>query len=352
MKFGQPLDTPWAKSSPFNAPRDYSNVGGKANDKHEGVDVVPTVGSIAHVLAVADGVVTKAGASKGYGNYCVVASRHNDRVYFTWRAHMDFVSVSVGQQVKRGDVLGICGSSGNSTGRHDHLTMISPGPGALSGYILPDVIDPTPFYPEPAAGIDMLPYLKGDGRMYQMKVLWQGQEHSQQMQTQVSGTRFYQVKNSEWEELWASGAYLYRGIDTSPGNGEYYVQRTDTATFGAKWMPRTWYVGGLYERNPLVSFHRKSDGVLTAPPGYRKTYLRFAAHHKTWNGGGITLADVVELHWLLTPGSQNAERYFYARGYGLVGWSSWSGDRSYITQAFQPGERQPAVRESVASPKY
>jgi hypothetical protein len=349
---------PWAVTSPFNAPRDYSSLGGKVNDKHEGVDVAPTTGATARVLAVADGTVTKVATSAGYGKYVIVSSTHNGTPYQTWRAHMDFVSIAVGQQVKKGDVLGICGATGNATGRHDHLTMTSPV--GMSGYIVAGVVNPTPYYPQPAAGIDLLPYLKGDGRIYQMTVLWKGQQHSQQMQTQVDGAKFYQVKNSEWEELWPDTSYIYRGADTSPGNGMYYTQRTlvgnQTPLYGAKWIPRYWTPGMTYERNPLVTFYYKDTGAqVNLPdyaPGQRVTYLKFVAKHATWKQAqGVTFNDVIELHWLLKPDSQNAERYFYARGFGLVGWSSWSGDYSFVAEVFDPGERQPMTREKIAPPK-
>jgi hypothetical protein len=348
---------PWKLTSPFNAPRDYSKFGGKKNDKHEGVDVAPTGGMIAHVLAVADGVVTKVTTSEGYGNYCIVQSSYGGKTYWTWRAHMDFVSVAQGQQVKKGQTLGICGDTGNATGRHDHLTMTTNPPWGMSGYILPGVVDPTPFYPKATSGTtyDLLPYLKGDGTIYQTEVHWQGQQHGQQMQTQTDNSgNWYQVKNSEWEQMRHDVSHIYRGIDTSPGNGMYYAQFVSPGVLFARWCPRHWAVGGLYERNPLVTFYWKDTGAQVQLPGYqsgyRRTWLKFVAHYPTWKSpyGGLTFTDVVELHWLLQPTSQNAERYFYARGFGLVGWSSWNGDYSYVVEIFSPGEREPADREKIA----
>ena len=58
----------------------------------------------------------------------------------TLYAHMSSRKVSVGQQVKQGDVLGITGSTGNSTGPHLHFeikennTIINPiAKGYLTG---------------------------------------------------------------------------------------------------------------------------------------------------------------------------------------------------------------------------
>ena len=58
----------------------------------------------------------------------------------TLYGHMSSRKVSVGQQVKQGDVLGITGSTGNSTGPHLHFeikennTIINPiAKGYLTG---------------------------------------------------------------------------------------------------------------------------------------------------------------------------------------------------------------------------
>ena len=69
----------------------------------------------------------------------------------TLYGHMSSRKVSVGQMVKQGDVLGITGSTGNSTGPHLHFevkennTIINPlsdgaepKKGYLSGYTLSD----------------------------------------------------------------------------------------------------------------------------------------------------------------------------------------------------------------------
>jgi hypothetical protein len=53
-------------------------------------------------------------------------------------------TVQPGQSVKRGDVLGPVGSTGNSTGPHVHLNLVIPG-GGKGGYVLPDVVDPLPY---------------------------------------------------------------------------------------------------------------------------------------------------------------------------------------------------------------
>lgn len=147
LRFGQPLDTPWRVTSAFNAPRNYSAFGGKPNDKHEGLDVAPTVTGTSHVLGMYPGRVVKVASSAGYGNYVITEHTYNGRTFTLWRAHLQSVLVSTGQAVTAVTRIGVCGSTGNSSGIHDHTTMQSAG--GLAGYIVPNIWDPTPFYPAP-----------------------------------------------------------------------------------------------------------------------------------------------------------------------------------------------------------
>ncbi len=55
----------------------------------------------------------------------------------------------------------------------------------------------------------------------------------------------------------------------------------------------------------------------------------------------------MQLAWLLEPNDPPEERYYYAEGYGLVGW--WSRDRgmSYISEIHAPGARPDNTREEI-----
>ena len=106
-------------------------------------------------------------------------------------------------------------------------------------------------------------------------------------------------------------------------------------------------MGQLFERNPLVTFYRKSDcGVVMS--GSQRSWLKFEAYYPQYTfASGLILNDVVQLAWLLTPTGSPEERYFYAANYGLVGWSSSTNGLSYISEIHAPGTRPDNTRETI-----
>lgn len=93
-------------------------------ENHKGVDWAAPNGT--PIYAAADGVVTVAKFDPSYGNYVQVyhGADESGTTYATLYAHMNsWPSVSAGQQVKRGDLLGSVGTTGNSTGNHLHLEL-------------------------------------------------------------------------------------------------------------------------------------------------------------------------------------------------------------------------------------
>lgn len=85
---------------------------------HTGIDISAPFGTA--VKATADGIVIHAGWNSGYGR-CVVVDHGNG--YQTWYAHLSRTDVIVGAEIRQGEVVGLVGVSGRSTGPHLHYEV-------------------------------------------------------------------------------------------------------------------------------------------------------------------------------------------------------------------------------------
>ncbi|HTK59740.1 MAG TPA: M23 family metallopeptidase [Candidatus Baltobacteraceae bacterium] len=91
--------------------------------KHTGIDINGTLSDATY--AVDDGIVTFAGWNKsGYGNMILI-DHGNGMV--TRYAHHSKLYVKVGDQVKKGQTIGMVGSTGRSTGPHLHFEIYMNG---------------------------------------------------------------------------------------------------------------------------------------------------------------------------------------------------------------------------------
>ena len=88
------------------------------NAMHEGVDYMVPEGTPIH--ASAGGVVVYADMHPQYGN--MIEIDHGNEVV-TRYAHASKLLVKVGQMVRRGDEIGLSGSTGRSTGPHLHFEV-------------------------------------------------------------------------------------------------------------------------------------------------------------------------------------------------------------------------------------
>ena len=86
---------------------------------HKGFDIAADMGT--DIYAAGDGVVVSAGWNPGGYGYFVMID-HLDR-YQTVYAHMSQVYAIVYTQVKRGQLIGAIGSTGDSTGPHCHFEV-------------------------------------------------------------------------------------------------------------------------------------------------------------------------------------------------------------------------------------
>lgn len=84
---------------------------------HNGIDLRAVHGEEAFTLM--HGIVVKVGQDKQSGKY--VTLRHGD--FSVSYCHLSECRVKKGDCVRPGDVVGVCGSTGRSTGPHLHLTV-------------------------------------------------------------------------------------------------------------------------------------------------------------------------------------------------------------------------------------
>ena len=114
---------------PVNSRRITSTFGGRASPggigstNHKGLDI-GGVGYNSEIYAAKAGTVIVSQYSSSYGNYVVVSHGSGNTTLY---GHMSSRKVDVGQHVNQGDVLGITGSTGNSTGPHLHFEITENG---------------------------------------------------------------------------------------------------------------------------------------------------------------------------------------------------------------------------------
>ncbi len=87
---------------------------------HNGVDLASSYG--ANILASAAGevIIARTGWNGGYGTYVVI--KHNNGTQ-TLYGHLSALSVSAGDTVYQGQIIGKMGSTGKSTGTHLHFEI-------------------------------------------------------------------------------------------------------------------------------------------------------------------------------------------------------------------------------------
>ncbi len=85
---------------------------------HKGIDFSSPQGT--PIQATGDGEVVKAGTESGYGNCVIIKHGYG---YETLYGHMYKINVTAGQKVKKGQQIGIVGSTGASTGPHCHYEV-------------------------------------------------------------------------------------------------------------------------------------------------------------------------------------------------------------------------------------
>lgn len=110
-------DWAWPTNSPYLITSDYAYRWGKM---HDGIDISGT-GKRSPIYAAKNGTVVTSSSHWSLGKYVVIAHENN---YYTMYAHLDEHKVREGAYVTRGQVIGLMGNTGNSTGTHLHFSVI------------------------------------------------------------------------------------------------------------------------------------------------------------------------------------------------------------------------------------
>lgn len=135
------LELPWPSGQKHNINGGYTyGCGDHTGRDAYAIDFALPSGS--QVSAVAQGTAHTVSGKTGYGNYIWISNPNN---FVSLYAHLKSFAIKDGQSVRRGQLIGYSGSTGNSTGPHLHFTLRSNAttqfngnaakPEPMSGYV-------------------------------------------------------------------------------------------------------------------------------------------------------------------------------------------------------------------------
>lgn len=118
---------------PIQGSRITSRIGNRWGRHHDGIDIAAPTGTL--VIAAMHGTVISSGYEGAYGISVVIL--HEDGTTTSRYGHLSHAFVEKGDVVRKGQVLGLSGNTGRSTGPHLHFEVRSLGV----------VLDPEMFLP-------------------------------------------------------------------------------------------------------------------------------------------------------------------------------------------------------------
>ncbi|WP_079505287.1 murein hydrolase activator EnvC family protein [Mesobacillus jeotgali] len=89
---------------------------------HAGIDIADESPET-KVVAAASGTVIRSYYSATYGNCVLITHKMNGKTFTTLYAHLEKSTVTTGQYVKKGEMLGYMGNTGDSRGQHLHFEV-------------------------------------------------------------------------------------------------------------------------------------------------------------------------------------------------------------------------------------
>ncbi|MBO0476354.1 peptidoglycan DD-metalloendopeptidase family protein [Vagococcus sp. DIV0080] len=102
---------------------------GFAGDFHDGLDMAAPAGT--PIMASRAGTVVESSYHYSAGNHVII---QHDNGYYTYYMHMSQPGIAAGSTVSAGDVVGLVGTTGSSTGNHLHFGIST---GLWSGFMNP-----------------------------------------------------------------------------------------------------------------------------------------------------------------------------------------------------------------------
>ncbi len=294
---------------------------------HKAIDISPT-GSTKKILATRSGKVVRAEYHYSLGNYVTI--RHSGG-YYSIYAHLKSDNVYAGQSVKQGAVIGTMGNTGQSSGTHLHFQInkncidgIGRYDSARKSYTVNTNPSKLPYFFTTAQSTYTVKYSAngGTGTMSSATATLGKSYASKSNAFKRTGYTFggwYVKKNNKYWLVKSGSSWKW---STSSSNRKVYsnkygfkfynsgstnqkVNKGDTITLYARWVPKTYSV--TYNAN----------GGSGAPGAQTKTY-----------GKTLTLSSVKPVR----------------DGYEFVGWST---SRSASAAQYKAGSKYTANKAAV-----
>ncbi|MFT9601152.1 murein hydrolase activator EnvC family protein [Mesobacillus sp.] len=99
-----------------------SGYGPRWGKLHAGIDIADESPDT-EVVAAASGTVIRSYYSATYGNCVLITHKINGKTFTTLYAHLEKSTVTTGQSISKGEMLGYMGNTGDSRGKHLHFEI-------------------------------------------------------------------------------------------------------------------------------------------------------------------------------------------------------------------------------------
>jgi hypothetical protein len=190
------------------------------NTYHSGIDIGVPLGT--PVMSSFDGVVTTvnypkssdSASAQDAGIYAVVMSQDPELNMSSRYLHLSESFVAAGQNVKKGQIIGLSGNTGRSTGPHLHFEMIPPGG---------EAVDPSPYVLMMSKLTDVA---MSEAKLAMNKIPWKS------MQSQFANRIPYYETN---RMLYLNGVYIQSSVPSFSSNAQvslYSLNRYGSSNIG------------------------------------------------------------------------------------------------------------------------